>query len=199
MTFSIHRLRAVCLYPVLALLAVLAIDVAPASAATCVPSTAGASQVFSKYGDGGTYTLSPNGNLASGTTGWGVSGATLASGGGLFAGSLTINGGGTALSPSFCVNGATPTFRFYTRQVSGGWAEMNVFVLWTDSAGVTHVTCAGGIGPQSAWSPSPVFDLGNMLPTENGDSFVVRIEFVPAAGGGAVGVSGLYVDPYSRN
>jgi hypothetical protein len=76
---------------------------------------------------------------------------------------------------------------------------MNVNVLWTDASGVAHVSTAGGFSATSSWALSQVYDLGAMLPLwQAGSTLSVRIQFVPASGGGPVALDDLYVDPYRR-
>lgn len=171
----------------------------PAVADACTVSTANESQPFASLGDSAWYTLAPGGDFAPGTTsGWTFNGATVQNGSGLLAYNLSFGPSSAPISAPFCVSSATPTFRFYGRQTSGSWAEMNVNVLWTDPSGVTHTTSAAGLNLTPNWTASPVYNLGNMLPTQAGASFSVRIQFVPAAYGGAVAIDDLYVDPYSR-
>jgi hypothetical protein len=173
--------------------------VAPAVADACTVSTANESQPFVSLGDSAWYTLAPGGAFASGTTsGWTLNGATVQNGGGPSGNHLAFGPGSAPISAPFCVSAATPTFRFYARQTSGSWAEMNVNVLWTDGSGVTHTTTAAGLNLTPSWTVTPIYNLGNMLPTQAGATFSVRIQFVPAAYGGAVSIDNLYVDPYSR-
>ena len=75
---------------------------------------------------------------------------------------------------------------------------MNINVLWTDSSGVSHVTTAGGLSPNSSWQPSAVYALGSMLPLwQPGSTLLVRIQFVPQSTGGSIAIDDFYVDPYS--
>jgi hypothetical protein len=171
---------------------------APAVADACTVSTANQSQPFASLGDSAWYTLAPGGAFVPGTTsGWTLNGATVQNGSGLLAHNLSFGPNSAPISAPFCVSAATPTFRFYARQTSGSWAEMNVNVLWTDASGA-HNTTAAGLNLTPNWTASPVYNLGNMLPTQAGATFSVRIQFVPAAYGGAVAIDDLYVDPYSR-
>jgi hypothetical protein len=172
---------------------------APAVANACTVSTANLFQPFAALGDSSSYTLAPGGAFASGTTsGWTLNGASVQKGSGSFANELSLKPTSTPISATICVTSATPTFRFYARQTSGGWAEMNVNVLWTDPSGKAEVSTAGGMSLSTSWTASQIYDLGQMLPTESGASFSVRIQFVPASGGGGVAIDDLYVDPYRR-
>ena len=98
------------------------------------------------------------------------------------------------------VNASTPTFRFFARQASGGWAEMNINVLWTDSSGVSHVSTAGGLSPTTSWGLTQVYNLGAMLGPvfQPGTTLSVRLQFVPASTGGPVAIDDVEVDPYSK-
>ena len=91
-----------------------------------------------------------------------------------------------------------PTFRFFARQTSGSWSEMNINVLWTDSPGVAQVTTAGGLGPSTSWGPTPVYNLAAMLGPlfQPGSTLTVRIQFVPAPTGGGLAIDDLMIDPY---
>ncbi len=185
---------------VTATVAVISLTPAAASAQStqCTVSTAGSTRPFSQYGDSSWYVLAPGGAFTSGTSAWTRDNAAIEGSDGTFAGSLKIQPSGNAVSASFCVGSTTPTFRFYDRQMSGSWSEMNVYVLWTNSLGQPEMTCAGGLSPSTNWSPTPIYNLGSMLPTEDGSTFTVRIEFVPASGGGAISLADVYVDPYNK-
>ncbi|MGO9901538.1 MAG: hypothetical protein ACLP0J_18065 [Solirubrobacteraceae bacterium] len=169
----------------------------PAAAAACTVSTANESQPFATYGDSSWYTLAPGGSFVSGAHGWRLTNATIQSGGSSFPDALTIAPNGTAMSAPICVSSETPTFRFFGRQDGGYYAEVNVNVLWTNTNGQAEDVTAGGGNVGSSWAPSGVYELGAMLPTESGTAFSVRLQFIPAATGGAVQIDDLYVDPYS--
>ncbi|HWJ49464.1 MAG TPA: hypothetical protein VNR42_00495 [Solirubrobacteraceae bacterium] len=177
----------------------------PALAQACTVANTTTTQAFKQFGDSASYTLAPSGSFESGATGWSLSGASVKGGSeSYFVGStsdshsLVVSATSRPISPPFCVNRSMPTFRFFARQVSGGWSEMNVNVLWTDSSGVAHVTTAGGLGPSTSWGPTPVYNLAAMLGPlfQPGSTLSVRIQFVPASGGGAIAIDDLYVDPY---
>ncbi len=179
-----------------------AVTLLPAAASAkvtqCTVSASGQTQEFASFGDSSWYTLAPNGAFASGSSGWTLSSSYVQGGEGGFAHSLVVGAGGTAISAPFCVSSLTPTFRFFQRQVGSGWSEMNVYILWTAPNGSAQFTCVGSVQPNGTWLPSSVYGLGQILPTEDGSSFSVRAEFIPAAGGSPVAIYGLYVDPYSR-
>lgn len=177
----------------------------PALAEACAVANTTTTQAFKQFGDTASYTLAPSGSFESGTTGWSLSGASVEGGGESYfvnstsdSRSLVVPPTSQPISPPICVDRSMPTFRFFARQVSGGWSEMNINVLWTDSSGVAHVTTAGGLGPSTSWGPTPVYNLAAMLGPlfQPGSTLSVRIQFVPASGGGAIAIDDLYVDPY---
>jgi hypothetical protein len=170
----------------------------PAAAAACTVSTASETQAVAHYGDSSWYTLAPGGSFVSSAPGWTLTHTTIQNGGSSFPDALTIAPNGTAITAPICVSSETPTFRFFGRQDGGYYAEVNVNVLWTNTNGQAEDVTAGGGNVGSSWAPSGVYDLGAMLPTESGNTFSVRLQFIPASTGGAVQIDDLYVDPYSR-
>jgi hypothetical protein len=177
----------------------------PGLAQACTVAQTPTKQAFKQFGDTSSYSLASGGSFESGTSGWTLTGASVQSGNEAYhvnaasdSRSLSIPASGGAISAPICVSSSTPTFRFFARQTSGGWAEVNVNVLWSDSSGA-HVTTAGGLSPTTSWAPSEVYNLGAMLPLwQPGSTLSVRIQFVPAATGGGLAVDDLEVDPYSK-
>jgi hypothetical protein len=179
---------------------------APGLAEACTVAQTPTKQAFQQFGDSSQYSLAPEGSFESGTTGWTLTGAAVKSGNESYhvnaatdSRSLSIPANGGAISAPICVSSGTPTFRFFARQTSGGWAEMNVNVLWTDSSGVAHSTTAGGFSATTSWVASQAYNLGSMLPLEQpGSTLSVRLQFVPAPTGGGLAVDDVEVDPYSK-
>jgi hypothetical protein len=177
----------------------------PAIADACTVANTTESQPFAQFGDTSLYTLAPGGSFENATAGWTLKGASVQTGNESYhvnsptdSHSLLIPPTSDPISAPICVSKATPTFRFFAREASGSWAEMNINVLWRDSSGVSHVTTAGGLSPSSNWAPTPIYDLGAMLPLwQPGSTLSVRIQFVPASTGGALAIDDLYIDPYS--
>ncbi len=178
----------------------------PALAQACTVTTTGGTQVFGRFGDFANYALAPTGSFESGTSGWTLSGASVQSGNESYyvnsttdSHSLVINATGSAISPPICVDITMPTFRFFARQVSGSWAQMNVNVLWTDSSGVQHSTAVGSWQGGTSWGPTAALSLGSALPLwQSGSTIPVRLQFLPAAYGGSLAIDDLYIDPYSK-
>jgi hypothetical protein len=177
----------------------------PAVADACTISTGG-SPVFSSFGDNANYLLLQNGSFEAGTSGWLLTGSAVVGGNESFylnspsdSHALMINPTGVAVSPDICVGIETPTFRFVARRTSGTWAQMNVNLLWTDSAGVSHTTTVGSISGTTAWAVTPALKLGTTLPLwQSSSTLTVRIQFVPANYGGTWRIDDVYVDPYRK-
>jgi hypothetical protein len=178
----------------------------PALAQACTVSLPNATTAFSQFGDLANYAPAPGGTFESGTSGWMLNGASVQYGNESFfvnsptdSHSLVVPSTSEPISAPICVDSTTPTFRLFDRQVSGGWSQMNINVLWTDSSGVAQVTTAGGISPSTSWAPSQVINLGSMLPLwQPGSSLTVRLQFVPAVGGGSIAIDDVEIDPYSK-
>jgi hypothetical protein len=177
----------------------------PAVADACTINTSG-SPVFKSFGDNSNYSLVQNGSFEAGTSGWSLSGAAVFGGNESFyinssndSRSLMINPTGAAVSPVICVGISTPSFRFVARRTSSTWAQMNVNLLWTDTAGVTHTTTVGSISGTTDWVVTPVMQLGTTLPLWEASSTVtVRIQFLPANYGGTWRIDDVHVDPYRK-
>ena len=171
----------------------------PAVAAACTPSSSGLSQPFTWAGDDNWYSMLNNSWFGSSyLPGWTLHNANVMAANGQTW--LRISSaGGYAITPPFCVDATTPSFRFWSRKADpNNWGQMNVAAIWTDPWGYHNTVINGQQLPQSWWISDP-FMLGTMLPTEGGGSFMVQLEFEPnAAGGSAADIWGIYIDPYSR-
>jgi hypothetical protein len=186
---------------------VVAILVVPAvaSAAAC-PSTP-TTKAFNAFGDTANYSLVSNGAFESGTSGWTLSRASVASGneswyvhGTSDTKSLAINPSGTAVSPAFCVSVDHPTFRFFARRTSGTWGNLAVRLRWRDASGATNETTVGTMdGGSGSWQVSPSFKLATTLPLwQSGQTLSVQIVFDPEDYGGAFAIDDVYIDPYTK-
>lgn len=177
----------------------------PALAEACTVANTTGTQVFQRFGDTASYTLAPSGSFESGTTGWSLGGASVTAGNESYfvqstsdSHALLVPSTSQPISAPICVDRSMPTFRFFARQVSGSWSQLNINVLWTDSSGVAQVTTSGGLSPSTSWGPTPVYNLAAMLGPlfQAGSTLSVRFQFVPASGGGAIAIDDLNVDPY---
>jgi hypothetical protein len=158
---------------------------------------------FSQWGDSNDYFLVPGGSFE-GTAdqmGWTLSNASLTTGNETFnvndAGdqqSLTINGGGSATSPYFCVDETMSGLRFFAQQVSAG-TDLRVRVLLQTSDGVTVVPLADlADGSMPAWAPTDA--LGGSARLPSGSTMMVALRFRAPASSGSWQIDDIYVDPY---
>jgi hypothetical protein len=179
----------------------------PALATAACPTTA-TTQPFERWGDTAAYTLVKNGHFESGTSGWSLTKAAVASGNESFqvrsatdSKSLAIQSTGTAVSPAFCVGVEHPSFRFFARRTSGSWGVLYVKLRWTDSTGRTSETVVGALDSTfgTAWAPSRSFALATALGLwQPGQSLSVRLVFDLEDAGGAWAIDDVYYDPYRR-
>ncbi len=167
------------------------------------PSTA-TSNPFARFGDEADYSEVPGGSFESGAEGWSLSNAAVANGNesyGVAGGShsLAIQPNGTAVSPSFCVSTANPSFRLFARRTSGSWGVLNVLLRWTDANGATHDTMVVSLQSGTSWTPSAVLPLATTLPLwQAGETISARLLLKPEAYGGAWAVDDAFVDPRMR-
>ena len=177
--------------------------VVPAAASAACPSST-TSKPFAKFGDTAAYASLAGGSFESGASGWSLTGSSVVSGNESYnvAGgshSLAIQPTGVAVSPTFCVNTAEPSFRFFLRQTSGSWAVLNVVLRWTDSSGTSHDTTVGSLQTGTSWQASPVLQLATTLPlTTSASAISAKLVFKPETYGGAWAIDDVYVDPHSR-
>ena len=179
---------------------------APAAAAdTLACPTPSSSQVFSQFGDNADYSLVPGGNFEGDMSGWTLSRTTVVAGnepwyvgGAGDSRSLSIEPGGSAISPAFCVTDQYPSWRFFAR-VAGGLRRsyLAVAVQWADQdgdSGVTPVTTLRG-GRFRSWRPTGSLGLGPVL-----DDSTTMIERLVFSSGNASGwrIDDLYIDPYAK-
>lgn len=185
----------------------LALQVAPASAAGCGTRTL--SKVFSKFGDQGDYFLVGGGDLESGSNGWSYSGgARIVSGNeslGLRsgAGSVQIPAGGTVTSPYFCIGKDEPTIRFAAKASGGAnYTSLNATIEIKGSTGSVANVYLGQLGAASypGWKPSPIYSYAvwtNQSWLYNGnDTVQVRFTFTVGGSGGSWNVDSVFVDPF---
>ncbi len=131
--------------------ALLATATVPAVAGAACPTTP-TTKAFSTFGDTADYSLVSNGHFESGTSGWSLTKAAVASGNESYkvrsksdAKSLAIQPTGVAVSPAFCVGVEHPNFRFFGRRTSGTWGVLNVKLRWTGADGKTNDTVVGSL------------------------------------------------------
>jgi hypothetical protein len=163
------------------------------------------SSVFAAWGDGASYALAPEGDLAP-SDGWTLNKqAFVAAGADPFSGaahSLQLAKGAEAATPAMCVNLDNPTIRFFVRDVGGnGKSNLKVDVLYEDLDGhVKHLTIAR-LKAGSEWQPSVILPMYvNMLALASPNG-LTAVAFKFKAEGlqkdETLSISSLYVDPFS--
>jgi hypothetical protein len=159
---------------------------------------------FTAWGDGTNYFLAPGGSFE-GTAeqvGWSLSNASLTPGNEPFhvggssdVQSLTINKGGSATSPFFCLDSTMPDLRFFARETShGSDLEVQAVVrIGHHQFDVPLASLADGSMP--LWAPVRQIGLqGRLLPRWM--RIPVALRFVVPDGQGSWQVDDVYVDPY---
>ncbi len=170
--------------------------------ATC--QTPAVSTPFSQWGDTNSYYLAPGGSFegTTGQVGWTLSGASLTAGnepfhvGGSGDGqSLTIDGGGSATSPYFCVDNTMTSLRFFAQQVTSG-GDLQVQALVQTPNGPQAVSLADlADGSMPSWAPTQPIG-GNTSGLADGQTVQVALQFSVPASSAAWQIDDLYVDPW---
>jgi hypothetical protein len=151
-------------------------------------------QPFAPWLDYASYKLAPGGDGS--LTGWSLSGgAQQVAGGepwnvsGSATDSLSVPAGGTAVSPTTCVDAAYPDFRFFDVTGTPG-SRASVSVLFNG-----RTIPVGVITPGSQWSPTlPMPTLSAIPGLLDGGSADIQLQFTGLTG--SVQVDDVYVDPY---
>jgi hypothetical protein len=176
--------------------AVAALAAAPGASADVVTLSAcnnnALGQVFSRWTDPANYELAPGGTF--GDSSWTLSGgAALVPGGEPFAvsgslssNSLSLPAGGSAQSPSTCVDAAYPDIRFFV----AGSGVVQVSVIYGNT-----VIPAGTAAATGSWAPTPIMVTGSAIAgAANGGTAQVSIELTGLSGDPQV--SDVYIDPW---
>ena len=194
MVFSISSPRLVLAVVAAAILGSLALT-AGAQAACSYPD---AEQVFSKWGDPRFYELAPDGGLEEGGTGWDLAGgaALVAENEDSYLNdaadetSLSIPYGGSATSPTVCVDDTTPVFRLMARNAGDEKSKLIVTVTYLDS----EKSRTDDVRADDGWEPTEAMKLETKGTVER----AARISFAPKDEKGAWQVDDLFIDPFSR-
>jgi hypothetical protein len=161
------------------------------------------SSPFAQWGDSNDYFLVPGGSFegTADQVGWSLTNASLTAGNEPFnvngaddAQSLTINSGGTAISPYFCVDDSMSSLRFFAQEAAAG-SDLRVRVLVQTPNGVSVVPVADlADGSMPSWAPTD--SLGNGATLPSGSSLMVALRFRVPASSGSWQIDDIYVDPY---
>ena len=161
------------------------------------------SSLFAAWGDGASYVLAPQGDLAT-SDGWTLNKqATVVSSADPFSGaqnSVQFVKGAEAATPAMCVNLDNPAIRFFVRDVGGNdKSQLKVDVLYEDVDGhVKHLTVAR-LRAEDEWQPSVILPIYMNVLALASPSGVTAVAFRFKAEGlqkdETLSISGLYVDP----
>jgi len=159
---------------------------------------------FSQWGDSNDYFLLPGGSFegTADQVGWTLDNASLTTGNEPFnvndpgdQQSLTINGGGSATSPFFCVDETMSSLRFFAQQAGAG-TDLRVKALIQNADGsVTPVPVADlADGSMPTWAPTDPLGGSGHLPA--GSTMMVALRFRAPLSSGSWQIDDIYVDPY---
>jgi hypothetical protein len=168
-------LRGKFLIPVLAAAALLAVPAANAGlldpiTQLVLPTCGSNSYPFKQFGDSHAYYPFSNNGFESGTNGWSLSGGAYVGSGnepwyanGYGSRSLTLPGGSSATSPSFCINLLDPAVRMFARGSKGG--DLRIQVVFRGLTGnLTGIVNFGDDSGTGAWAPSNRISSSLALP-----------------------------------
>ncbi len=178
---------------------------AVASAASCPPQPT--TTPFTRWADAGSYFLAPGGNFEAplSSSGWIVLNGSRTFGnepfhvgGGSDSYSLTLGGGGVAVSPAFCLDQSMPYLRFFAHALGmGGNLQVRLAVLTANgpvSFPFDHVANLPAAS-MPRWAPTGQLSLSNGPAVAGGQAAQARLVF-NVAGPGVWQIDDLYVDPY---
>jgi hypothetical protein len=163
-----------------------------------------ASTPFSQWGDTNSYFTVPGGSFegTAGQVGWNLSNATLTSGNEPFYvnsstddQSLTIDAGGSATSPYFCVDNTMSDLHLFAIEAAAG-SDLQVNLLVQRWHRVVTVPLADlADGSMLSWAPTGPIDLGPAnIPTCH--SVMAAVQFVAPLSSGSWQIDDVFVDPY---
>jgi hypothetical protein len=174
------------------------LTVAPAASANCTP---GAKQVFAPWGDANYYSLLPNGGFESGKAGWAVSGGAMVvtgnepfnlSGKGVSA--LSVPLGGSATSPTFCIQSKTPLMRFVSRLAAGTSGTLRLDAVVNG----LPMSLGSVAGSSTTWAPSRQVNMWLSNFAWLAPSGEITIQFRVTATAGSWLIDDVFLDPLKR-
>lgn len=158
---------------------------------------------FAQFGDTSSYFLVPGGSFegTAAQVGWSLSNAELTAGnepfhvdGAADDQSLTINGGGSAMSPAFCVDSTMPDLRFFAREVAPGSDLQVQAVFRLGRHQIVWPLAVVRNGSMDAWAPLRQIGLHvGLLPGWVHVPVQLRLA---APDTGSWQVDDVYVDPF---
>lgn len=184
------------------------------AALTCLAMLAGAgsaladcpqqpvSQPFSQWNDTSDYFLVPGGSFE-GSPGWTLSNAQLTPANEPWhvdaatdSQSVTIDAGGSATSPYFCIDNTMPSLRLFAQQAMAGSDLQVQALVQTAGGGVATVNVADlADGSVPAWAPTAPI-TGNTGSIPSGQTVQVALRFSVPGTAGSWQLDDIYVDPF---
>ncbi len=189
-----------CVAAVIALCACVAAPAQAALISTGACNEAQLSQPFTRWGDQSSYELLPGGDFEGSLAGWTLSGGArrvagsepFGASGSVGANSLELPAGGTAQSPSTCVNAAYPTFRFFARNNSL-LSSVLVQVVYSTPLGTVTLPI-GAVAASPAWEPTlPMLTGSAVTGILSGGTAQVALRFTALTGSSQI--DDVFVDP----
>jgi hypothetical protein len=175
----------------------------PASSDASCP-TVTASQLLSGFGDLNYYAPLAEGTFEGSTDAWTLNDATVVDDNEPWnvvsstdSQSLSLSSGGSATSPSFCIDSRFPSFRFFAENTRGGKkARLYVSVELTDAQGNTVSTHPYPLHGRdyTSWALSPSFALNAGL--DDTGPVSAQIEFSTTRGSWRI--DDVLLDPYAK-
>jgi hypothetical protein len=172
----------------------------PASSDASCPTVA-SSQLLSDFGDLNYYAPLDQGTFEGSTDAWTLNDATVINDNESWnvvssadSQSLSLSSGGSATSPSFCIDSRYPSFRFFAENTSGGKkSRLYVRVQLTDAQGNTVSTNAYPVHGHgySSWALSPSFEF-------NAGSSTVSAQIEFSTTHGSWRIDDVLLDPYAK-
>jgi hypothetical protein len=159
------------------------------------------SQPFLPWADANSYKLVPGGDFEGPTTGWSLGGPAAVGAGSEQAGtvgaaSLSLPAGGSAQSPTTCVDAAYPSLRFFARTDQPG-SMFAVSVVYQTLLGQTSVP-VGVVAPSGGWLPSlPMLTASAVGGLLSGGTAPVALRFAELTGSSQI--DDVYVDPHTMH
>jgi hypothetical protein len=188
----------------IAALAFLGLFAIPAAAFASCPASP-VTTPFAQWGDSNNYFLLSGGSFegTADQVGWTLSNASLTSGNEPFyvndggdTQSLTIDGGGFATSPFFCVDNTMTSLRFFAQQASAGAGLRVRALVQSADGGVNSVPIARLTdGSMSSWAPTDVIP-GDTSGLSDDQTLMVALQFTVRPSAASWQIDDLYVDPY---
>jgi hypothetical protein len=156
------------------------------------------SQAFLAWGDLAEYFMAPDGNFATPTAGWSLSGGagTVAGGDGYTLRGAAPSSRSLAL-PS--ASSATPTIRFFARNSGSSLSTLLVSATVDTTLGMGLTLPVGVVAAGGAWTPTTIEPLvASLLPLLPGNLTPITLTFTPEGQGGNWQIDDVYVDPWTR-